>query len=125
MLRYREGTRPQQQWKPEYGNKINRHSFPLMRPKYPENQEPMYIEEGDSQQNGPAMNGYYNYGLQSSPADSPTKTRYIERGVPEGAASISPQDSINAQSSSAATSPTMPHNMANTNAKPLFYAMNV
>nr|CAI5857965.1 unnamed protein product [Callosobruchus analis] len=100
-MRYRDGVRPQ--WKPEYApveqmaaNKaVNRHSFPIVRPKYP--------------------------------SDNPQDHMYIERGVPEGAASVSPQDSIvTASSSSVATSPTVPHagNIA-ANPKPLFYAMNV
>ncbi|VEN38397.1 unnamed protein product [Callosobruchus maculatus] len=132
-VRYRDGVRPQ--WKPEYAtvdqmaaNKaVNRHSFPIVRPKYPSDnpQDPMCLEDGQQQHN--SFNGYYNYGMQNSPADSPTKARYIERGVPEGAASVSPQDSIvTASSSSVATSPTVPHagNIA-ANPKPLFYAMNV
>ncbi|CAH1962301.1 unnamed protein product, partial [Acanthoscelides obtectus] len=133
-IRYRDGVRPQ--WKPEYAtveqmaaNKtVNRHSFPIVRPKYASDnlQESMCLEDGQ-QHNTHSFNGYYNYGMQNSPADSPTKARYIERGVPEGAASVSPQDSIvTASSSSVATSPTVPHagNIAS-NPKPLFYAMNV
>lgn len=63
---------------------------------------------------------------KDSPANSPTKAKYIERGVPEGAASVSPQDSINlGNTNSTMTSPTLPHNVTTTGGKPLFYAMNV
>ncbi|XP_074040544.1 uncharacterized protein isoform X2 [Leptinotarsa decemlineata] len=123
ILRYRESIHPP--YKPEYVNKVNRHSFPSVRPRYnpPENSDHIYMEDPDIQHNGPIMNGYYNYlPPKDSPGNSPTKARFIERGVPEGAASVSPQDSINLQNNSSTnTSPTLAH----TNAKPLFYAMNV
>ncbi|KAG5889456.1 hypothetical protein JTB14_016436 [Gonioctena quinquepunctata] len=123
ILRYRETVHPP--YKPEYGNKINRHSFPSVRPRYnpPENLEHGYMEDPNIQHNGLTMNGYYNYlPPKDSPTNSPTKARYIERGVPEGAASVSPQDSVNLQSNSSTnTSPTLAH----PNPKPLFYAMNV
>lgn len=107
---------------------MNRHSFPTVRPtRYPPDSE-MYMENGDHPTNGGQMfNGYYPYmPPKESPTNSPTKAKFIERGVPEGAASVSPQDSINlGNSNSAMTSPTMPHNVPTNGGKPLFYAMNV
>ncbi|XP_017774355.1 PREDICTED: uncharacterized protein LOC108561078 isoform X2 [Nicrophorus vespilloides] len=78
---------------------INRHSYP----RYP----PDNCSIADSE----------TYMKDSMP-NSPTKPRFIERGVPEGAASVSPQDSNVAATM---TSPTSPQNPT----KPMFYAMNV
>ncbi|CAG9859520.1 unnamed protein product [Phyllotreta striolata] len=120
-LRFRDSLRaPFKQ--ADYGSKMNRHSFPSVRPRYaaPDASEHIYVEESSFQHSN-RLNGYYNYlPGKESPADSPTKARFIERGVPEGAASVSPQDSVQA-AASANTSPTSapPHG------KPLFYAMNV
>lgn len=128
QLRYRDSIRPQ--WKGDYVTKVNRHSFPTIRPRFnpPENTEMYGIEDSNSQHNaGQLMNGFYNYmPPKESPVNSPTKARFIERGVPEGAASVSPQDSVTLpNTNSVTTSPTMPHTITNANGKPLFYAMNV
>ncbi|CAH1118009.1 unnamed protein product [Phaedon cochleariae] len=122
-LRYRDSLLRPQYKQPDYVNKVNRHSFPSVRPRYysPDSSEHYYVDEPESQHNGTTMNGYYNYyaANKESPVHSPTKTsRYIERGVPEGAASVSPQDSMSTASTN--TSPTLGHS-----AKPMFYAMNV
>lgn len=108
---------------------MNRHSFPAVRPiRYPPDSE-VYLEDTDHPPNGGQIyNGYYPYmPPRESPVNSPTKAKYIERGVPEGAASVSPQDSINlGNANSTMTSPTMTHTVTSTNGgKPLFYAMNV
>lgn len=123
-----------------YGNKINRHSFPAGGPRYalPDN---ISLADSDSQHSGQLPNGYRQATIQtqfpvrgeSSAPGSPTKTRFTsERGVPEGAASVSPQDSTtttHSASTSTMTSPTSPQNpqppAQNTNGKSLFYAMNV
>lgn len=111
-----------------YVSKINRHSFP----RYPPS-DSISLTDSDSQHSGQMPNGYrqpqdpcYNIQKDSMP-NSPTKPRFIERGVPEGAASVSPQDSVNtAQNISTMTSPTSPQNPPPPpTAKPLFYAMNV
>lgn len=86
------------------------------------------MEDTSSQHSGgQLMNGFYNYiPLKGSPMTSPTKARFTERGVPEGAASVSPQDSISLpNTNSTTTSPTMPHTVTNASGKPMFYAMNV
>ncbi|KAJ8964243.1 hypothetical protein NQ314_005030 [Rhamnusium bicolor] len=118
-------------------NKANRHSFPLMRPGYPVNKiENISVEESDKYYNGQIMpNGFRhssdinNYLTQKdSTPNSPTAPRFIERGVPEGAASVSSLDSISISQNtgSTVTSPTTPQNYtSNPNPKPLFYAMNV
>ncbi|XP_057653076.1 uncharacterized protein LOC130891960 [Diorhabda carinulata] len=119
-LRYKDSMR--QPYKSDY--KVQRHSFPAVRPRYNSGDasEHAYLDD-TGMQHVNHLNGYYNYlPPKESPANSPTKARYIERGVPEGAASVSPQDSVNLQSTSTNTSPTtMTHNSS----KPLFYAMNV
>lgn len=121
-LRFRDSLRPPFK-QAEYVNKINRHSFPSVRPRYnpTDGSEHVYMDENNLQHSN-HLNGYYNYlPPKESPSNSPTKARFIERGVPEGAASVSPQDSVQ-NSTSTNTSPTsIPH----TNPKPLFYAMNV
>lgn len=75
------------------------------------------------------MNGYRpTESLYSLPRDSaptsPTKNKLasLERGVPEGAASVSPQDSFQQQ-----TSPTQQtqSTSATSAVKPMYYAMNV
>lgn len=92
-----------------YVTKINRHSFPA-GPRYPLQDVSSDCEPKEN-------------------PSSPTKTRFIERGVPEGAASVSPQDT-------SAQTPTSPQNQNATlqlqpqqqqqqQQKPLFYAMNV
>lgn len=86
-------------WQGDYVTKVNRHSFPGA-PRYP---LPDVSSDTDKD------------------PGSPTKPRFIERGVPEGAASVSPQDT-NTQS---VTSPTSPQNPPGNPQKPLFYAMNV
>lgn len=91
-----------------YTGKVNRHSYPARFPS----------DDADSQQNLTLPNGYRQT-IDSIP-NSPTKPRFIERGVPEGAASVSPQD-VSAQTASTMTSPTSPQQQG----KPLFYAMNV
>lgn len=110
---------------------MNRHSFPAVRPtRYPPDTE-MYMEDSDHPSNGSQLyNGYYPYmPAKDSPVNSPTKTKFIERGVPEGAASVSPQDPMslgNPNSSSTTTSPTISQTVTTTGTgKSLFYAMNV
>lgn len=113
-----------------YANKMNRHSFPVTGPRYtvPDN---ISLTDSENQYTGQFPNGYRQPIETTFPAqkdsvpNSPTKPRFIERGVPEGAASVSPQDSVvAAQSTSTMTSPTSPQNPQG-NSKPLFYAMNV
>lgn len=111
-----------------YTGKINRHSFPAAGPRYAMGDN-ISLAESESQQNIP--NGYRQTNIenqfpQSSAPSSPTKNRFSsERGVPEGAASVSPQDSTNT-STSTMTSPTSPQNPPNVgNGKSLYYAMNV
>lgn len=113
----------------DYVTKMNRHSFPAAGPRYPA-ADNISLTDSESQHSVQMVNGYRGtevYGGQKdSMPNSPTKPRFIERGVPEGAASVSPQDSnIMAQSTSTMTSPTSPVNPPPTNPKPLFYAMNV
>lgn len=121
--RYRPPVGP---WQPDqaYPNKMNRHSFPSIGPRYPPPDS-----DNDSQHAMPLHNGF-RPGLElvyppqkDSVPNSPTKPRFIERGVPEGAASVSPQDSTVAQSTM--TSPTSPQNPQQAHPKPLFYSMNV
>lgn len=55
------------------------------------------LTDSDSQHSGSLPNGYRQsdismYSTKDSIPNSPTKPRFIERGVPEGAASVSPQD---------------------------------
>ena len=56
------------------------------------------LTDSDSQHSGSLPNGYRQsadlsgYVTKDSIPNSPTKPRFIERGVPEGAASVSPQD---------------------------------
>lgn len=107
-VRYRPVIGPWQA-EPIYAGKVNRHSYPTRFPP---------SEDTDTQQNLPLPNGY-RHTIESIP-NSPTKPRFIERGVPEGAASVSPQD-VSAQTASTMTSPTSPQQQG----KPLFYAMNV
>lgn len=127
QFHYRDSIRPP--YKSDYVTKqMNRHSFPVARPtRYPPDSE-VYPEDPDHPTNGGQMyNGYYPYmTTKDSPANSPTKAKFIERGVPEGAASVSPQDSINlANTNSSTTSPTFPHTVTTPGGKPMFYAMNV
>ncbi|XP_028146995.1 uncharacterized protein LOC114340427 isoform X2 [Diabrotica virgifera virgifera] len=122
-LRFRDSLRLQYK-PPDYVNKVQRHSFPSVRSRYNTADAPehSYVDESSIQHSN-HLNGYYNYlPPKDSPAGSPTKARFIERGVPEGAASVSPQDSVSLQNSSTNTSPT---SMSHTTSKPLFYAMNV
>lgn len=116
-------------WGGDYVTKINRHSFPAACPRYPP-PDTISLTDSESQHSTQLSNGYrpdINYPLiKDSVQNSPTKPRFIERGVPEGAASVSPQDSsASAQSTSTMTSPTSPQNPPTANSKPLFYAMNV
>lgn len=111
-----------------FTGKINRHSFPAGGPRYPL-PDNISLAESDSQATLP--NGYRQSNIetqfsQTSAPSSPTKNRFTsERGVPEGAASVSPQDSTNT-STSTMTSPTSPQNPpAVASGKSLFYAMNV
>ncbi|KAK4880275.1 hypothetical protein RN001_008421 [Aquatica leii] len=113
-----------------YSNKVNRHSFPSGVPRYPA-PDNISLTDSESQYSGQLPNGYRQTiettfsAQKDSLPNSPTKPRFIERGVPEGAASVSPQDStVVAQSTSTMTSPTSPQNPS-TNPKPLYYAMNV
>lgn len=111
-IRYRPVIGPYQSGEPIYAGKVNNRpvSYPVRFPQ---------PDDTDSQQNLPLPNGY-RHTIDSIP-NSPTKPRFIERGVPEGAASVSPQD-VSAQTASTMTSPTSPQQHAG---KPLFYAMNV
>ncbi|RZC33752.1 uncharacterized protein BDFB_001067, partial [Asbolus verrucosus] len=102
--------RPVVGWPSEYVAKA-RHSFPS-GPRYPA-ADSVSLTDSDSGQ----MNGF-RQSVDSIP-NSPTKPRFLERGVPEGAASAPSQDS------QSLTSPTSPQNPPHTNQKPLFYAMNV
>ncbi|XP_050309548.1 uncharacterized protein LOC126745652 isoform X2 [Anthonomus grandis grandis] len=120
--------RPVQIWQGEgnYATKVNRHSFPAAIPRYPP-ADSISLTDSDSQHSGSIPNGYNRPDL--SIPNSPTKPRFIERGVPEGAASVSPQDmsGVSQSSNSTMTSPTSPQNppVTVTNQKPVFYAMNV
>ncbi|XP_076270715.1 uncharacterized protein LOC143202797 isoform X2 [Rhynchophorus ferrugineus] len=130
--RYRPMVGPAWQGESNYV-KINRHSFPSVGPRYPPTDN-LSLTDSDSQHSGSLPNGYRQsadisgYITKDSMPNSPTKPRFIERGVPEGAASVSPQDvsAVSQSSSSTMTSPTSPQNPpVPTNQKPLFYAMNV
>lgn len=113
-----------------YTGKINRHSFPAGGPRYAvSGGDNISLAESETQQpipNGfrPAENQFPQ--RETSAPSSPTKNRFTsERGVPEGAASVSPQDSTNT-STSTMTSPTSPQNPPTVgNGKSLYYAMNV
>lgn len=127
------GPHPGVAWSGEslYGSKINRHSFPTTGPRYPA-PDNVSLTDSESQYSGAVPNGFRQSiettfsAQKDSVPNSPTKPRFIERGVPEGAASVSPQDSaVVAQSTSTMTSPTSPQNPQQGNPKPLFYAMNV
>ncbi|KAK5646938.1 hypothetical protein RI129_005402 [Pyrocoelia pectoralis] len=113
-----------------YANKLNRHSFPAAMPRYPA-PDNISLTDSESQYSGPLPNGFRQSiettfsAQKDSLPNSPTKPKFIERGVPEGAASVSPQDSNSGQNNSTMTSPTSPQNPPSTNSKPLFYAMNV
>lgn len=130
--RYRPMIGPVWQGEGNYATKVNRHSFPLVGPRYPP-ADSISLTDSDSQHSGSLPNGYRHsdisgYVSKDSMPNSPTKPRFIERGVPEGAASVSPQDvsGVSQSSSSTMTSPTSPQNPpVPTNQKPLFYAMNV
>lgn len=124
-----------------YVTKMNRHSFPAGIPRYPpadsvsltDSESQMLLANGYQQQ--PQQQRQIEFGMQKdSMPNSPTKPRFIERGVPEGAASVSPQDTVQINQNSSMTSPTSPQNpqpppssssTATTTTKPLFYAMNV
>lgn len=112
-----------------YSSKINRHSFPTAALRYPA-PDSISLTDSESQYSVQVPNGFrqciettFPVQKESAP-NSPTKSRFIERGVPEGAASVSPQDSTAAQSTSTMTSPTSPQNPIQ-GAKPMYYAMNV
>ncbi|KAL1494266.1 hypothetical protein ABEB36_009890 [Hypothenemus hampei] len=129
--RYRPMVAPTWQGDGNYVTKLNRHSFPNMAPRYPA-ADTISLTDSDSQHSGSLQNGFRQsdismYASKNSISNSPTKPRFIERGVPEGAASVSPQDAsgISQSSSSTMTSPTSPQNPVPANQKPLFYAMNV
>ncbi|XP_030767897.1 uncharacterized protein LOC115891547 isoform X2 [Sitophilus oryzae] len=131
--RYRPMVGPVWQGEGNYATKVNRHSFPTVGPRYPPS-DSLSLTDSDSQHSGSLPNGYRQsadmsaYVSKDSIPNSPTKSRFIERGVPEGAASVSPQDisGVSQSSSSTMTSPTSPQNPpVPTNQKPLFYAMNV
>ncbi|CAH1134001.1 unnamed protein product [Ceutorhynchus assimilis] len=99
-----------------YAKLTNRHSFPRYPPA-----DSISLTDSDSQHSasGSLQNGYRQSDLTLyASKDSPTKPRFIERGVPEGAASVSPQDV-----SGVVTSPQNPE--VPTNQKAMFYAMNV
>lgn len=123
--RYRPMVGP---WPPEgmYASKVNRHSFPAGGPRYPL-PDNIPLADGEILPNGFRQSLDVNYSMhKDSMPNSPTKPRFIERGVPEGAASVSPQDAAaGAQNTSTMTSPTSPQNPHQGNPKPLFYAMNV
>lgn len=130
-LRYRPIAPPGIAWtEAAYVNKVNRHSFPAAVPRYPA-VDNISLTDSDSQYSTQISNGYRKciettFPVQKdSVPNSPTKPRFIERGAPEGAASVSPQDSA-VLSQSTMTSPTSPQNLPpNPNPKPLYYAMNV
>ncbi|KAF5281289.1 hypothetical protein FQA39_LY05175 [Lamprigera yunnana] len=113
-----------------YSNKVNRHSFPAALPRYPA-PDNVSLTDSESQYSGLLPNGLRQSiettfsAQKDSLPNSPIKQKFIERGVPEGAASVSPQDSnVVAQSTSTMASPTSPQNPPS-NPKPLYYAMNV
>lgn len=114
--RYRPMVGPAWQGEGNYATKVNRHSFPSVAPRYlivllnlsvkicnkrsvcrypPA--DSISLTDSDSQHSGSLPNGYRQsdismYSTKDSIPNSPTKPRFIERGVPEGAASVSPQD---------------------------------
>lgn len=112
-----------------YASKINRHSFPASVPRYPP-ADSISLTDSDSQYSGQIPNGFrppldsFSTQKDSAPS-SPIKPRFLERGVPEGAAASIPSQDTSLSSSSTMTSPTSPQNPPHTNQKPLFYAMNV
>ncbi|XP_044753027.1 uncharacterized protein LOC123312586 isoform X2 [Coccinella septempunctata] len=120
--------RPAWQGDPTYVSKMNRHSFPL-GPRY--STSDTSTDTDSCQGMPPVQNGYRQSVEISFPSQkdalgsSPTKPKFTERGVPEGAASVSPPDTIKLgqSNSSTMTSPTSPQNV--TMQKPMFYAMNV
>lgn len=129
--RYRPMVGPAWQGEGNYATKVNRHSFPSVASRYPP-ADSISLTDSDSQHSGSLPNGYRQsdismYSTKDSIPNSPTKPRFIERGVPEGAASVSPQDvsGVSQSSSSTMTSPTSPQNPVPTNQKAMFYAMNV
>ncbi|XP_018331288.1 uncharacterized protein LOC108741127 [Agrilus planipennis] len=112
-----------------YGSKINRQSFTIPASRYPA-ADNISFTDSDSQYSTQTPTLYRQYVETTFSAQpdnvlgSPTKQRFIERGVPEGAASVPSQDSLSSQSTM--TSPTSPQQNVQTNTpKPLFYAMNV
>ncbi|KAL3283354.1 hypothetical protein HHI36_006502 [Cryptolaemus montrouzieri] len=127
--RYRPMIGPGWQGDPTYVSKMNRHSFP-MGPRYSTSDT---STDTDSTQGAPVQNGYrqsieISFNTQKDPmGSSPTKPKFTERGVPEGAASVSPPDTIKIgqNTSSTMTSPTSPQNVGLQTQKPMFYAMNV
>lgn len=113
-----------------YSGKINRHSFPAGGPRYAIQPDNISLADSETQQ---TANGFRQTNIETqfpqretSAPSSPTKnSRFTsERGVPEGAASVSPQDSTNT-STSTMTSPSSPQNPPVGNGKSMFYAMNV
>ncbi|XP_044267297.1 uncharacterized protein LOC123013053 [Tribolium madens] len=101
--------------------KANRHSFPSAVPRYP----PADSVSTDSDSQHSQINGL-GYPQKDSLPNSPTKPRFHERGVPEGAAAnVLSQDATSQSSSSTMTSPTSPQNPPPPSQKPMFYAMNV
>ncbi|KAK9869598.1 hypothetical protein WA026_003346 [Henosepilachna vigintioctopunctata] len=128
--RYRPVVSSVWQGDPGYVTKMNRHSFPMAQ-RYTTSDT---STDTDSSQGvvPPVQNGY-RQSIEISVASqkealgsSPVKPKFTERGVPEGAASVSPPDTIKiGQSSSTMTSPTSPQNVSIQTQKPLFYAMNV
>lgn len=128
--RYRPVVGPAWQGDPAYVTKMNRHSFP-MGPRYSTSDTSTDTDSG--QGIPPAQNSYrqsmeLSFPLQKDVlGSSPTKPKFTERGVPEGAASVSPPDTIKIGQSnnSTMTSPTSPQNVSMPSQKPMFYAMNV
>ncbi|XP_060517058.1 uncharacterized protein LOC132696321 [Cylas formicarius] len=127
--RYRPMINPVWPGEANYVTKLNRHSFPSVGPRYAM-PDSMSLTDSDSTHSGSLVNGYRQSG--DPMMGSPTKSRFIERGVPEGAASVQPQDvgggggGSGHSNSGTMTSPTSPQNPpVPTPQKPMFYAMNV
>ncbi|XP_045472277.1 uncharacterized protein LOC123679011 [Harmonia axyridis] len=128
--RYRPVSGTVWQGDSNYVSKMNRHSFP-MGTRYSTSDT---STDTDSGQGIPTVQNGYRQSIEISfpPSkdalgSSPTKPKFTERGVPEGAASVSPPDTIKMgkSNSSTMTSPTSPQGVSIQSQKPMFYAMNV
>ncbi|KAJ3655139.1 hypothetical protein Zmor_014277 [Zophobas morio] len=102
--RYRPMVGPAWPTDCNYVAKVNRHSFPAAVPRYPP-PDSISLTDSDSQHSGQMPNGYrqsmdVSFTQKDSLPNSPTKPRFLERGVPEGAAASAPSlDTTNSQSS--------------------------